>query len=108
MLTTEKAFDMLPSFVDIYDKLDGDSYRKKIAEEGKGKKLDETTVGINMFKYVLKNSGKVKQEIFEIVAVFEEKTIEEVKTQNFLITVKSFRDILSDKEVMGFFKNAMR
>lgn len=108
MLTTEQAFDMLPSFVDIYDTLDMDSYRKKFAEENKGKKLDQTTIGIDGFKYILRNSGKIKEEIFEIVAIFEDKTVEVIKKQNFLITMKSFKEIFTDKEAMDFFKSAMR
>lgn len=108
MLTTEKALDMLPAFVDIYDKLDMDSYRKKAAEENKGKKLDPMTIGIDGFKFVLKNSGKVKEEILEIVAAFEEKTIEEVRKQNFMITIKSFKEVFMDKEAVGFFLDAVK
>ena len=108
MLTTEKAFDMLPAVVDLYDKLDIDGYRKKFAEENKGTKLDEMTKGIDLFKFILKNSGKVKDEVFEIVAVFEEKPVEEIKVQNFMVTVKSLKEIFSDKETMGFFRDAMR
>jgi len=108
VLTTEKAFDMLPAVVDLYDKLDIDGYRKKFAEENKGTKLDEMTKGIDLFKFILKNSGKVKDEVFEIVAVFEEKPVEEIKVQNFMVTVKSLKEIFSDKETMGFFRDAMR
>jgi len=108
MLTTEKAFDMLPAVVDLYDKLDIDGYRKKFAEENKGKKLDEMTKGIDLFKFILKNSGKVKDEVFEIVAVFEDKPIEEIKAQNFMITAKSLKEIFSDKEAMELFKSAVK
>ena len=108
MITTSKAFDMLPSVVDLYDKLDIESYRKKFAEENKGKKLDEMTKGIDMIKFILKNSGKVKPEVFEMVAIFEEKTVEEIKKQGFMVTVNSLKKIFSDKETMGFFKDAMR
>lgn len=108
MLSTEKVFDMLPVVVDLYDKLDIDGYRKQFAEENKGKKLDEQTAGINLIKFVLKNSGKVKEEIFEIVAIFEDKPVKEVKEQNFLITINSFKEIFSDKNAMDFFKSAVR
>ena len=107
MLTTEKAFNLLPSVVVLYDKLGIDDYRKKMAEENKGKELDQTTLGINLFKFVLKNSGRVKNEVFEIVAVFEEKTIEEIREQNFMSTINSFKAILSDKEAVSFFKQAI-
>lgn len=108
MLTSDKALDMLPIFVDIYDKLDMDTYRKKAAEENKGKELDQMGIGIDGFKFILRNSAKVKGEILEIVAAFEGKTVEEVKKQNFLITIKSFKEVFSDKEAIGFFKDAVR
>lgn len=108
MITTEKAFDMLPIVVDLYDKLDIDGYRKKMAEENKGKDLDQMTMGINLFKFVLRNSSKAKNEVFEIVAAFEEKTVEEIKAQNFISTMNTFREIFSDKEAVSFFKQAMR
>ena len=107
MISTSKAFDMLPSVVDLYDKLDIDTYRKKMAEENKGKELDQTTLGINLVKFVLKNSGRVKDEVFEIVAVFEEKTIEGIREQSFMSTINSFKAILSDKEAVSFFKQAI-
>ena len=108
MISSEKAFDMLPSVVDLYDKLDLDNYRKKLAEETKGKILDEKTVGIDLMKFVLKNSGKIKNEVFEIVALFEEKTVEEVKAQNFMSTVNTFKNIFADKEAVSFFKDAIQ
>lgn len=109
MINSEKAFDMLPSVVDIYDKLDLDGYRKKIAEENKGKKdISNETLGIDLFKYVLKNSGKVKEEVFEIVAIFEEMPIEEVKAQSFMKTINTIKGIFSDQETTDFFKSAMQ
>ncbi|MBC2721839.1 hypothetical protein [Desulfosporosinus sp.] len=108
MISTEQAFDMLPSVVDLYDKLDIDGYRKKFAEENKGKELNQKELGIHLIKYVLKNSAKVKDEVFEIVAVFEDKPVEDIRKQNFIITFKSFKGIFSDKETMSFFKDAMR
>jgi hypothetical protein len=108
MLTTEKVFDMLPSVVDIYEKLDLDSYRKKIANESKGETVDKNQVGIDAFKYILKNSGKVKEEVFEIVAIFQEKSVEEIKVQSFSETINSFKEIFSNKEAMSFFKQAVQ
>lgn len=108
MITTSKAFDMLPSVVDLYDKLDIDGYRKTVVEASKGKTLDQTTLGINLFKFVLKNSGKIKSEVFEIVSVFEEKPVEVVEEQNFIKTANSLREIFADKEAMELFGDAIR
>lgn len=108
MLKTEKIFDMLPSVVVLYDKLDIDGYRKKLAEQNKGKKnLNNEVLGIELFKYILKNSGKIKEEVFEIVAIFEDKTIDEVKAQSFMTTINTVRDIFQDKETTDFLAQAM-
>jgi hypothetical protein len=106
MISTDKVFDLLPSVTELYDKLDIDGYRKKIAEKSKGK-IDAEKLGIDLFKYVLKNSAKVKQEVFEIVAIFEGKTVEEIKAQNFMTTVNTLKDIFSDKETTDFLAQAM-
>lgn len=109
MINSEMAFDMLPTIVDLYDKLDLDGYRKRIVEENKGKDdVSNETLGIDLFKYVLRNSMKVKDEVFEIVAIFEEKSIEEVKTQNFIKVINTIKEIFSDPETTDFFKSAMQ
>lgn len=108
MVSTDKVFDMLPSVVVLYDKLDIDGYRKKIAAENKGKKnLNNEVLGIDLFKYILKNSGKIKEEVFEIVAIFEDKTVEEVKSQSFMTTINTVKGIFQDKETMDFLAQAM-
>lgn len=108
MVSTNKVFDMLPSVVVIYDKLDIDGYRKKIAAENKGKKnVNNEVLGVDLFKYILKNSGKIKEEVFEIVAIFEDKTIDEVKAQSFMTTINTVKDIFQDKETTDFLAQAM-
>ena len=108
MVSTNKVFDMLPSVVVLYDKLDIDGYRKKIAAENKGKKnVNNEVLGVDLFKYILKNSGKIKEEVFEIVAIFEDKTVEEVKAQSFMTTINTVKDIVQDKETTDFLAQAM-
>ncbi len=107
MISTEQAFDMLPAVVDLWDKLEIDEYRKKLVEENKNKPVDKVSAGISAVKFILKNSGKVKNEVFEIVAILEDKTIEEVKAQSFISTMNSLKELLSDEEAMTFFKDAV-
>lgn len=108
-VSTEKAFDMLPAVVTLYDKLDIDKYRKELAAKNKGKKdVNVETLGIDLFKYILKNSGKVKEEVFEIVATFEGKTPDEIKEQPLPKTIVSFKDLFQDDETMDFLKQAMK
>ena len=109
MFNSEKAFDMLPCIVDLYDKLDLDTYRKKIAEANKNNKdIKNEALGIDLFKYILKNSGKIKEEVFEIVSIFEDKSVQEVKEQSPIKTMNTIKEIFSDKETTDFFKSAMQ
>lgn len=109
MLTTNQVFDMLPTVVVLYEKLDLDKYRKKIAKENKDKKdVDSTVIGIDLFKYVLKNSAKIKEEVFEMVSIFEDKPIEEVKAQSFGKTIATVKEIFTDKDATELFKSAIQ
>lgn len=108
MINTEQAFDMLPTVVELYEKLDIDGYRKQLIKENKGKKnINSEILGIDFFKYVLKNSRKIKKEMFEVVAIFTEKTIEEVKKQSPVETINTFREIFEDEDVIELFKSAI-
>ena len=111
MLSSEKAFDMLPYVSDIYEKLNLEKYildtRKKNKGKGNKNELEMMGLGLNMGAYVLKQSPKIKTEIFTIVAMIEDKTIDEVKAQPFIQTKKTLEGLFNDEEAMGFFKSAM-
>jgi len=108
MVSSEKIYDMLPIVVTLYEKLDLDSYKKQIVAENKGKEnIDKKDLGTNLFKYIFKNSAKIKEEVFEVVSVFEDKSIEEVKAQSFVKTFNTIKEILQDKELLSFFKQAV-
>jgi len=106
MISTEKAFDMLPVVVDLYDKLNIDEYREEI--KGKTEGQSKATAGINLIKYILKNSKLVKEEVFEIVAIFNEQEVEEVRKQSFMLTINTFKKIFMDKETTDFLTQAMQ
>ena len=107
MISSEKIFDMLPMIVVIYDKLDLDVYRKKIQEENKEKKLSTKDLGIVLGKYVLTNSKNVKEELFEIVAIMQEITLEEAKARGPFKMLTALKEIFTDKDAVDFFKQAI-
>ena len=111
MISSEKLFDMLPTTVIIYDKLDLDAYRLKIGEENKKrskeKKWSTRDFGISIAKYVLKNSQKVKEELFEMVSIMQEITLEEAKAQGPLKMINTLKEVFTDKEATDFFKQAI-
>lgn len=105
-VNTEQAFDMLPHAADIYTNLNLKEYFKK--NQVKPKKDEDLTAakklaGIDAIAYILKNSPKAKNEFFHIVAIFEEKTVDEVKKQPITTTIKTIKEIMTDEELMDFF-----
>lgn len=106
MINSEQAFDMLPCAVDIFEKLDIQSFilKNKIKDANPE---DVKQKGIELVKYIAKNSSKVKDEFFSIVAIADGKNVEEVKKQLFTKTIQTFIEIFSDQELINFFKSAM-
>lgn len=109
MLSTEKAFDILPHVSDIYEKIDIAVFIKSYKEKTKGADVEQNQMiaGLDLFSFILKQSGKVKEEFFNIVAIVENKKLEEVKKQPFAQTLKTIKDVFTDKELVDFFKGAM-
>lgn len=46
-----------------------------------------------------------KDDVFNILAELNEKTMEEIKKQNILVTVKQIMDIFNDKDLIDFFQS---
>lgn len=108
MINTDKALDILPYVADIYDKLEMQEYIEKMKKEYKKNPVSKTEAGLNLFKYIFKNSTKIKDEIFNIVAIIEEKEVEDIKKQSLALTMASLKEIFTDKEFTDFFKTAMQ
>ena len=50
---------------------------------------------------------KRKEDVFGILAVMNEKTIEQIAKQNILVTLKQAKTAFKDKELIDFFKSCM-
>ena len=50
---------------------------------------------------------KRKNDVFGILAVINEKNIEEIAKQNILVTLKQAKTAFKDKELIDFFKSCM-
>lgn len=50
---------------------------------------------------------KRKEDVFGILAVMNEKTVEEIAKQNILVTLKQAKTAFKDKELIDFFKSCM-
>lgn len=113
MITTEQVFDMLPAVTEIFEKLEIKEYFIKTGKENKDKKVkkDELVLknefAINLGIHILKNSQCVKEEVFEIAAIVDGISVEETKKQSPMKTVKAFKAVFQDKEVVELFKQAV-
>ena len=108
MLSTDKLLDILPYAVDIYEKIDIDKYVEEVNKKYKKNPVSKEQAGIDLFKYVLKNSGKIKKEIITVVSIMQDKSYEETAAQNFLHTATALKEMFEDKEAISFFKSAMQ
>lgn len=50
---------------------------------------------------------KRKEDVFGILAVINEKTVEQIAKQNILVTLKQAKTAFKDKELIDFFKSCM-
>lgn len=48
---------------------------------------------------------KRKEDVFGILGVLNEKSVDEIAKQNIIVTMKQVRDISKDKELLDFFKS---
>ena len=48
---------------------------------------------------------KRRSDVYGILAVLNEKSVEQIAMQNFLITMKQIKDMSKDKELVDFFKS---
>ena len=103
MITSEKVFDLLPYVCDMYDKLGIEKFAK-----GLKKGTTQKEAGTKVVLHVLKNSGKIKEEIFNIVALLQGITVEEAKALGVIKSINILKELFADDEVMDFFKSAMK
>ncbi len=111
MITSEKAYDMLPYASDIYEKLDIKKFiedKKIVVEEGESIETKLIPVILDLGNFVLKESPKIKSEVFNIVAILEDKTMEEVLAQSPIKTIRAFKSIFEDKETLDFLTQVVK
>jgi hypothetical protein len=102
-ISSEKVFDLLPSVCEIYEKLDVEKFAK-----GLKKGITQKEAGVKVILYIFKNSGKIKEEIFNIVAILQDITVEEAKALGIIQNITVIKELFTDEDTMSFFKQAMQ
>lgn len=107
IITTEKAFDVLPFVGDIADKLKLADEVEKMTKKFNNNKTGQMSAGIQLSTFVIRNIGKVKKEVFEILSIIDNKTTKEIREQDIQVTIKRVMELVTDAKLMELFKSAM-
>lgn len=110
-LSTERATDVLceltPYIANIVeDSALMESLRDAIDTEKVKTKAELIAIGAGkatrLVPIILKNR---RSDVYGILAVLNEKSVEEIAKQNLLVTMRQIKDVSKDKELIDFFKS---
>lgn len=100
-LAFDKICDIMPIICDIVDKAKSDEELKKVLFEGLKEKNTTRTAQIRYLVQILK---KCRDEAFAILAIIYDKTVEEVKEQDFItVTIPQVVELWNNPEVQKLF-----
>lgn len=112
-ITTERAADVLCELTPLVDGIITDEDLMQSLSAVVNKEQTETmSVGQKML-LVSSKLGKIvpilmkkrRAEMFGILAVLNEKTPEQIASQNMLVTMMQVRDLVNDRELIDFFRS---
>ena len=109
--STEKATDVLCELAPYVTNILSDV--ELLAELKSALDVKDSTTVAERFAMVGNKIAKIipivlrgrKEDIFGIIGVLNEKSVEQIKAQNIIVTMKQIRDISKDKELLDFFKS---
>lgn len=110
-LSTERATDVLceltPYIANIVEDSElMESLRDAIDTDKVKTKAELIAIGAGkvtrLIPIILK---KRRSDVYGILSVLNEKSVEQIAMQNFLITMKQIKDMAKDKELVDFFKS---
>ena len=110
-LSTERATDVLceltPYIANIVEDSElMESLRDAIDTDKVKTKAELIAIGASkatkLVPIILKNR---RSDVYGILAVLNEKSVEEIAKQNLLVTMRQIKDVSKDKELVDFFKS---
>lgn len=110
-LSTERATDVLceltPYIANIVEDSElMESLRDAIDTKKVKTKAELIAIGAGkatkLIPIILKNR---RSDVYGILAVLNEKSVEEIAKQNLLVTMRQIKDVSKDKELVDFFKS---
>ena len=112
-ISTERAADVLCELTPLVDSIITDEdLMQSLSAVVSREQTEEMSVGQKLL-LVSAKAGKIVQilmkkrraEMFGILAVLNEKTPDQIASQNMLITMMQVRDLANDRELIDFFKS---
>lgn len=112
-ISTERAADVLCELTPLVDSIITDEDLMQSLSAVVDREQTETmSVGQKML-LVSSKLGKIvpilmkkrRAEMFGILAVLNEKTPEQIASQNMLVTMMQVRDLVNDRELIDFFRS---
>lgn len=100
-VAVEKLCNVAPVLADLTEKLSNDADFKAFMN-GKGEKTNRNFI-FNVVPHLLKN---YRDEAFEILAVWNDKTVDDVKAQPLGTTIAEIKAIFSDEDFRSFFSSS--
>ena len=110
-ISTERAADVLCELTPYISNIVTDEdlvaeIRKSIDPQNAANRLELYAMGVEKINKLIPIVFKArKEDVFGIIGVLNEKSPEEIARQNFLVTANQIREIVKDKDLIGFFKS---
>lgn len=110
-ISTERAVDVLCELTPYISNIVTDEdlvaeIRKSIDPKNAANRLELYAMGVEKINKLIPIVFKArKEDVFGIIGVLNEKSPEEISRQNFLVTANQIREIVKDKDLIGFFKS---
>ena len=108
-LTTDKAVDVLCAITPHAASISGDAELSAALKEkiGTGASIAEIYLHgsqtiAKVVPILLQNH---RDDVFSILAILNESTVEAVREQNVMVTVAQIKELLQDKDLLNFFKS---
>jgi phosphoenolpyruvate synthase/pyruvate phosphate dikinase len=112
-ISTERAADVLCELTPLVDSIITDEDLMQSLSAVVNREQTETMSVGQKLLLVSAKAGKIvpilmkkrRAEMFGILAVLNEKTPEQIASQNMLVTMMQVRDLANDRELIDFFKS---
>lgn len=98
----EKLCNVAPVVADLAEKLSKDTEFKSLVLSTK-ENVNNTVFLLKMLPLLLKNYAA---EAYEILSIWNDKSVEEVKAQPFAETVRQIKALFADEDLRSFFTSS--